>query len=106
MKSGFYFNLRAPFIYLHYGDGAAISINVISGEIDRIGGLERLSTRPAVKQDIIDYILPLISEKKEPGQVAFEAFYGGLQADWKGASLEGRTHWINVERAVLEANKP
>lgn len=108
MKPGFYVNTKAPYIYLHYGAGNAIGINVVNGSMDRGAGLESLYTRPATRQDIIDKLLPLIPEKKEPGQVAYETKVQFSEVNpfhWDDLGPKHKDIWATVERAVLEAHK-
>jgi hypothetical protein len=105
MKPGFYVDIVKDVLCL-MGDNGAYrldNMNFYNGT-----RLDHYAYRPATRQDIIEKLLPLIPEKKEPGQVAYEEdqFLKDrfLRGDWKGISGACKNHWAAIERAVLEAH--
>jgi hypothetical protein len=107
MKPGFYVGIASNSLYLKLENSDAGVDIVDLRKFPQMGERNLSAYRPATRQDIIDKLLPLIPEKKEPGQVAYEAYKGpSWWAPWEQLSgnPEAKESWAAVERAVLEAH--
>jgi hypothetical protein len=107
MKPGFYVGSTGKDLYLVLENDAGV-VELFDGFKLCFPVIFTSAYLPATRQDIIDKLLPLIPEKKEPGQVAYEAYKGpSWWAPWEQLSgnPEAKESWAAVERAVLEAHK-